>query len=543
MVLINPLNYIVQFFVNISNQFRKIYLGSKYYDKKISRTNNKNLIYKPSPYLLSSLIKYQKKKINIDNFSTYNLWNNKNITPKDFKKLNNFYWFFSLDLKSSKQTTQKIISNWIKNNYKYHNKSWEFDITSKRIISWLSSHNLTYDESSKEYQNLFNRMIQKQANHLMSEINKSELVDDKMIGCAAILLVGLCYKDKKNYLLFGLDLLKKISKLSLDTYGFPKSRSIKQLVFYLKYFILIREWFKEAQIPIPEQIDEAIYYLGQGYAFIWQNVGADILFNGNNISNNSELDHYLKRLGYKFKNENKEFGGYAILKNKKNSLVMDVGSTPNSKFTKDYQSGALSFEIISNGKKLISNCGYYGRKNSKLNELSKSTATHSTLIIDDHSSCQFQKNDHLNFIVNNGLKVIKKNIVFEKNYWKICASHNGYLKKYNSIHEREIEFYPEQFKFVGTDKILSKKANHNIKFEIRFHLEPNVKLMKTQDNKTILIKLETEGWKFTCDNFDINIDNGLYFGNKNSYTQNQNIFISGIFNNKNNTINWKLTKI
>jgi uncharacterized heparinase superfamily protein len=98
-------------------------------------------------------------------------------------------------------------------------------------------------------------------------------------------------------------------------------------------------------------------------------------------------------------------------------------------------------------------------------------------------------------------------------------------------------------KFVGTDKILSKKVNHNIKFEIRFHLEPNVKLMKTQDNKTILIKLETEGWKFTCDNFDINIDNGLYFGNKNSYTQNQNILISGIFNNKNNTINWKLTKI
>ena len=40
--------------------------------------------------------------------------------------------------------------------------------------------------------------------------------------------------------------------------------------------------------------------------------------------------------------------------------------------------------------------------------------------------------------------------------------------------------------------------------------------MKTQDNKSILIELEDEGWKFTCNNFDINIDNGLYFGNKNS---------------------------
>ena len=39
-------------------------------------------------------------------------------------------------------------------------------------------------------------------------------------------------------------------------------------------------------------------------------------------------------------------------------------------------------------------------------------------------------------------------------------------------------------------------------------------------------------WKFTCENYDINIDNGLYFGKKNLYTENQNIFISGISNNQ-----------
>ena len=127
----------------------------------------------------------------------------------------------------------------------------------------------------------------------------------------------------------------------------------------------------------------------------------------------------------------------------------------------------------------------------------------------------------------------------KKNLKKILKT----LKKYNSIHEREIEFYPEQMTFIGLDKIIKKKTNHNYKFDIRFHVEPNVKLMKTQDNKTILIELEDEGWKFTCDNFDINIDNGLYFGKKNSYTRNQNIFISGIANRKNENINWQLIKI
>ena len=159
-----------------------------------------------------------------------------------------------------------------------------------------------------------------------------------------------------------------------------------------------------------------------------QQIRSNFLFNGNNTSTSQDFDNYLKRLGYKFKNEYQDFGGYIILKNKKISLAMDTGSTPNTKYTKDYQSGALSFEIISNGKKLISNCGYYKKNNIELNKFSKSSAAQSTLTIDDNSSCKFSKNNK-SWIIKKGLKIIKKNNVFEKNYWKISASHDGYLKK------------------------------------------------------------------------------------------------------------------
>ena len=163
----------------------------------------------------------------------------------------------------------------------------------------------------------FNKIIQKQTNHLINEIKKSELIEDELIGCASVILVGLCYQNEKNYLAFGISLLKKISKLALDNYGFPKSRSIKQLIFYLKYYILIREWFKESQVNIPENIDETIYYLGQGYAYFSNNSESDFLFNGNNISEKNDFDIYLKRLGYKFKNDDHEVGGYITFKNKK----------------------------------------------------------------------------------------------------------------------------------------------------------------------------------------------------------------------------------
>ena len=146
-------------------------------------------------------------------------------------------------------------------------------------------------------------------------------------------------------------------------------------------------------------------------------------------------------------------------------------------------------------------------------------------------------------ITDKGLKISKKNVVFENNYWKISGTHDGYLIKFGAIYEREIEFYPEQMKFIGYDKLFRKIPSKEIKFDIRFHLDPNSKVMKTQDNKSILIEIEEEGWKFSCDNFDINIDNGLYFGKKNSYIQNQNIFISGITSNQNENIVWELSKI
>jgi len=543
MVFNDSLNFISNTYKLTKKKVRSLYLSSNTYNRKITPTIISSLDYCPSPNLLDSIIKYDKKKINIKNYSLNKIWENKNLKEKDYKNLNSFFWLFSLDLKSSKNDTQNVILQWIESNHRYNSKSWEFDIVAKRIIAWTSNSRLTYEDSSTKYKDNFNGVIKKQINHLINEITRSEWVDDKMIGCAAIILTGLSYQNKDGHLKTGLDLLKKLVKSSFNSDGFPKSRSIRQLCFYLKYFILIREWFKESQSDIPDFINENIYYLGQAYAFTWQNNKVDLLFNGNHETNNIDFDRYLKKLGYSFKNQNNELGGYVALNSKKTSLIMDIGSSPDKKFSSDYQAGAMSFEIISNGKKLICNSGYFQNHNHKLNELSKSSAIHSTLILDDRSSCKFNKAKNKSSKISQGLKILKKNIVFEKNYWKINTAHDGYLKQYGIIHDREIEFYPEQKKFIGHDKIISKNGTKNLKFEIRFHLEPYIKVMKTQDNKSIFIELNGEAWKFNSVSNSINIDTGLYFGKKDSFVENHNIVISGMTNDENQTIKWEIIKI
>ena len=540
MLLKNSISSINEFFSFTLRQIRKIYLNSNIYNKKISIINNYTFNYKPSLSILSCLIKYEKKKNKIEDFYISEIWEKK-INYKDLKKLHSFYWFFTIDLKSSKKITHSIIQNWIEKNQNYSSDIWEINTLSKRIISWIANSQLTYEDTSEEYKIIFNKTILKQVNHLINEINRSEIVDDKMIGCTAIILTGLSYNHEK-FLTYGLNLLKKIINSSFDNEYFPKSRNIRQLVFYLKYFILIRELLKESLNEIPDYLDEIIFYIGKAYTFSWGSIKESLLFNGNHDSDLSDFDKYLSLYKYKFISDEHELGGYSILKNKNIIIAMDVGSTPDKKYSENYQSGPLSFEAIYKGNKIICNSGYFQNQNHKLNNISRSTVAHSTLILNNKSATTFKKINRKT-ILDNGLKSFNNNMAFEKNFWSIKGSHNGYQKEFGTIHERTLEFFPESNKILGKDKLIKKKNYIPTSFEIRFHLMPNTKVTKIQDNRTVLIELENSGWRFFTNDGLIDVETGLYFGKKNTYSENQNIFISGNTQKDDQIIEWEISKI
>ena len=87
-------------FLFFQKKVRSLYLNSNIYNKKISSFNNDSLKYKPSPSLLDCLVKYDKKRIDIKNYSLNEVWSNQNLKKKDYNNLNSFFWLFSLDLKS-----------------------------------------------------------------------------------------------------------------------------------------------------------------------------------------------------------------------------------------------------------------------------------------------------------------------------------------------------------------------------------------------------------------------------------------------------------
>jgi hypothetical protein len=63
MIIKNLIDSLSQFYFGLKTRIKQIYQNSIFYDDKIAKTKDITFDYKPSPYLLSSIVKYQKKKI------------------------------------------------------------------------------------------------------------------------------------------------------------------------------------------------------------------------------------------------------------------------------------------------------------------------------------------------------------------------------------------------------------------------------------------------------------------------------------------------
>jgi len=515
------------------------YFKTNFYNRKISKEKLDKFIYKPSPHILSSLLSFNKK-IKIENLAVNSIWDLDSKKNSEFRKLHSFFWLLVLDMKTEKKIAQSIIENWIDKNKNFNQATWKLDILSKRLIAWLSYTYLSFEDSNIKYKEKLILNITKQTNHLLNNINILESNTEKLLCNLALILVGIVFKDQKKIYDHSLTLLEKFIKDQFDESGFPKSRNLNELVINFKYLIIIREWLKESQNKIPEYLDEIILNCGNSFNFFSKNLNQLPLFNGSSGLNNTEFKEYLKQFEYNFSEKNNEKFGYTLLSDKKIILVMDVGNSPETKFSKNYQAGCLSFEITSNNEKIFCNSGPGINQSDKIKLIGKSTAAHSTLYLNNKSSCSFKMNQ----LIKNGLKIINKEITSEKDYFKILASHNGYQKNYGYIHERIIKFIKKDKSFFGKDNLFKKKNAKNCNFVVRFHIFPGIKTAKTQDAHTILLSLNNgEGWKFTCKNFKIMIEKGIFLGNKNKIVENENICISSLTNLKDIEIDWSLIKV
>ena len=537
--------YFLALKITLIKNLKKIYFKTDYYMESITSDTPKQFYFQPNPFLLTSLTNNKNFSFNVANIDPDLFWNEKN-SKKETKNIHNFIWLNLIDRKNDVAIIQKIITVWIYKNSKYKKIIWENTVISKRIISWILNSDIILSKADNMFRNDFFKSIITQVNHLKKNIEYEKDYSKKVEILCAITLTGLVFKEYEDNYDFGRKELKKIIDIFFDKDGFPITRNPNDLIKFSKYLILIKECIRDSQKYVPDYLDDIIdKNLNCINSILTPNHQLP-LFNGSTNFQLEEFYHYVLQLGYKFGKPKLNIGNFQIIKNKKNTIYFDVGEAPKKKFSSEYQAGPLSFEYFIESKKIITNCGFGFNISKKAMLLSRLTSAQSTVSINDTSVIKFERNKLINKVFGNsikkGFKVFDHSHSDDEIEVKSSAGHNAYEKIFNCIHKREIKIVKKDNIILGMDEIIKKNHKLKAKFNIRFHLSPNIEAVQTLGGKTILIQFKkNKSLIFTSDRENINLEKSIFLGG-NKILNNLCINISGDIINRNNIIRWEIRK-
>jgi uncharacterized heparinase superfamily protein len=535
--------YFIALQITFIKFLKKIYFSSNHYYKSLKTKTPQHVNYNPNSFLLSTITDYKKETFKINEIDSNLFWIEDK--KKDSDQLHKFFWLNLIDRKTDSKNIKKIIYVWMLKNSTYKIKIWETSTLSARITSWILNIDIILQSATFDFKRNFLNSIITQSNHLKKNI-KFEKDYLKKIECyTALILSGLVFKEYEDNYNLGIKELEDHVKKFFDNDGFPLSRNPSDLFFSTKYLIFCREVIKDAQRYIPEFLDDIIEKSLSCLDFIKYPNNQLPLFNGASENFISQLSDYLGSCNKK-RDVKKVIGGLFKFKQKSQVAFFDVGKPPNKSFSKCYQSGPLSFEYFLDGVKIISNSGFGSNISYKAELLSRLTACQSTLTLNDTSVNKFERNKLINKVFGNSIKdsfkVYNLDISNENNLISCSAEHNGYENNFGCIHKREIFLDKEKNYLKGIDHIFKKKDGIPIRYVFRFHINPELTVVKTMSGNSALIQIsKNKSLIFTISDEVLEIERSIYLGGKKKL-DNTCITISGNLVNKNKSFNWEIRK-
>ena len=498
-------------------------------------------------FLIQDLINHDPIILNSVRKFTTNVWKITNLEKDKTKKLHNFCWLPALNIKTEKELGCLIIDQWINNFSNYNEKYWTLDVVTMRLIYWISSYEIIFKNSDLIFRSKVINNIVKQTKHLFKNISLVSSGVNKIKSLAALILVGNSFEQYEEYTQFGLKNLEDELGNFVNKDGFVKSKNPEDLFWTLYFLVLIKEWLILSRKQTPAFINIYINSLGICFKFLRFSNGDLPLFNGANHINTEKFYEFLESRGYEFENMENIFCGYAKIKSKKIELFIDANNPSSMLHSRNYQAGPLSFELTSGGIKFICNSGSGKNLGDELSYLSSSTAAHSTVTINDTSSCIFQKNALIRKYFGNSLiekhNIFKQEFKNDKEFIQCVVGHDGYEKKFKILHERQITLFKLKNHIEGIDSLKCKNLeNKNLTFSVRFHIHPDIRITKTMGNDILLSSSGGEGWIFRSPQIPTKIEKNLYLGNSDNIKESSFILLEGNIENENTNIIWHLEK-
>jgi uncharacterized heparinase superfamily protein len=423
-------------------------------------------------------------------------------------------------------------------------------VVSRRLISWLSQSPIILENADHAFYRRFVRAIEAHAAALERALAEGLEADARLIAIVACTHAGLCLEGANGLLRRATLLLSRELQAQILRDGGHISRNPRVLVELLIDLLPTRQAFVARSIAAPELLLNAIDRMTPMLRLFRHADGALAGFNGMGVSEPETMATLLAHgdVGGAATLD-APYSGYQRLEAEDAVVIADVGAPPPWRFSREAHAGCLAFEFSVGLHRLVVNCGAPRLDAGEAREAARASAAHSTLVVDDHSSCRFASTEPKSFaagaILEGPSRVAVDRWVDEAGGQCIDALHNGYTRRYAALHRRILCLAPDGASLLGEDRVAPARKTampSGKSLAVRFHLHPAVRAEAGADpGQATLILPSGEEWRFEAGGRPIVLEESVFFANPGGAVTTTQIVLRGDLI-ENECLNWSFTR-
>jgi uncharacterized heparinase superfamily protein len=300
------------------------------------------------------------------------------------------------------------------------------------------------------------------------------------------------------------------------------SRNPGLLIEILADLLPLRQLFSARNLQPPQAINNAIDRMMPMLRFFRHADGNFAQFNG---MGPTPVDLLATVLAYDDARgsplSNAPHSGYQRMEAGQTAIIIDAGRPPPVAVSQEAHAGCLSFELSWRQHRLVVNCGLPAVNRETWRQVARATAAHSTVTVNERSSCQFVERGSLRKLlagipIVGGPREVRVSRDEHEGVVALRASHDGYVAEYGLVHMRTMALSADGRALDGEDSFSAADGgapggSTPDDYAVRFHLHPATKASRLSDGRGVILVLpDKEVWTFATLADAVEIEESVY---------------------------------
>jgi uncharacterized heparinase superfamily protein len=436
-----------------------------------------------------------------------------------------FTWLRHLraaDSAITRANARSLIDDWINLQGGWHPVGWRLDILSRRVVCWLSQAPFVLQDADARFYRRFIRSLSRQVRYLRRSLKQSRDGLPRLQALIALNYATLCIQGQSGNLRASVRRLIDELRTQILPDGGHVSRNPGALIELLADLLPLRQLFSARDLQPPSALNNAIDRMMPMLRFFRHGDGNFAQFNG---MGPTAVDLLATVLAYDDARgtpvSNAPHSGYQRIDAGQTALLMDTGKPPPIALSQEAHAGCLSFELSWKQHRLVINCGLPAVNKETWRQVARATAAHSTVTLNDRSSCHFLESGSFRRLLFGTPIVAGPHNVQVAREDKVegallRTSHDGYAGDFRIVHSRMIQLSADGRLLDGEDSFapaqgLAIAAGVADEFAIRFHLHPAIKASRLSDGRGVILLLpDREVWTFATMGNPVEIEESVF---------------------------------